>query len=156
MGLVLGTLALDLVAALAVAWAESQPVTWPGVIDVLEAFGSALLITGMWLAAGVLLGTLTRGPLATGLGLVWVLVVENLLRGVGGALDAVARVSDLLPGTAAGSLAGALGAAAAGEPDGTPGVLTVWDGGMATLLLGGYLLLFLVLAATLTVRRDVP
>ncbi|HEU4542437.1 MAG TPA: hypothetical protein VFR23_15020 [Jiangellaceae bacterium] len=38
------------------------------------------LIFGMWTAAGVLIGVLTRSPaLAVGLGLVWSLVVENLL-----------------------------------------------------------------------------
>ena len=37
----------------------------------------------MWARGRVLLGSLTRGPaLAVGLGLVWALVVENLLRGV--------------------------------------------------------------------------
>ncbi|GAA4978688.1 ABC transporter permease subunit [Actinopolymorpha pittospori] len=150
------TLALDLATALTVAALESQPVTWPGVPNLLEGFGSALLISAMWATAGVLLGTVARGPaLAAGLGLVWVLVVENLLRGVAGLLGSIATVTDVLPGTAAGSLAGALGALAEGEADGTPGVLTTLDGATATALLGGYLLAFLVLSAALTRRRDV-
>lgn len=37
------------------------------------------MIGGMWILGGALTGTLTRGPaLAVGLGLVWVLAVENL------------------------------------------------------------------------------
>ena len=75
----------------------------------------------MWALAGVLLGMLARGPaLAVGLGLVWALVVENLLRGVANALPAGRGVTDLLPGTAAGSLAGALGGADVAD-GGAPG-----------------------------------
>ena len=89
----------------------------------------------MWTAAGVLLGTLTRGPaLAVGLGLVWALVVENLLRGVATLLGPVKAVTDLLPGTAAGSLAGALGALPPSDPNGTPGVNTILAGTGATVL----------------------
>jgi hypothetical protein len=155
-GLVLATLAVDLLAAYGVAVAESQPVTWPGLADTARGVGAALLISGMWLAGGVLLGTLTRGPaLAVGLGLVWSLVVENLLRGVSGLLGPVENVTDLLPGTAAGSLAGAAGALAQSDPNGTPGVLTTLGGPAAAALLGGYVLVFVVVSLTLTARRDI-
>jgi len=44
--------------------------------------------------------TLTRGPaLAVGLGLVWSLVVETLLRGVAGLLGPLDIVTNLLPGS---------------------------------------------------------
>src|SRR5690606_16010653 len=120
--LVLATLVVDLAAAFAVAGAESQPMAWPGLVDTVRSLGAGVLIGAMWTAAGVLLGTLTRGPaLAVGLGLVWALVVENLLRGVANLLGAVAAVTDVLPGSAAGSLAGALGSVAEGDPGGTPG-----------------------------------
>ena len=100
------------------------------------------------------LGTLTRGPaLSVGLGLVWTLVVENLLRGAANLLDALTVVTDRLPGTAAGSLAGALGAAAEG-PDATPGVLTVLSGPVAVVLTAAYLVAFLVAAVVLVRRRD--
>lgn len=150
-GLVLATLLLDLLAALSVATAESQPLGWPGVADTARAAGAALLILSMWAAAGVLLGTLTRGPaLAVGLGLVWTLVVENLLRGVSRMLGPLETLTNLLPGTAAGSLAGALTA----DPLDTPGVLTAIDGPTAALLLVGYLVPFLATATLLTLRRD--
>ena len=74
------------------------------------SYGGGVLILGMWAAAGVLLGVLARGPaLAVGLGLVWSLVVENLLRGVANALPAIEAITNRMPGSSAGSLAGALG-----------------------------------------------
>ena len=62
----------------------------------------------MWALVGFLLGTLARGPaLSVGLGLVWALVVENLLRGVGALLGPVEAFTKILPGTG-GGLAGRL------------------------------------------------
>ena len=108
----------------------------------------------MWTAGGVLVGTLARSPaLAVGLGLVWALVVENLLRGVANVLGGLQVITDLLPGTAAGSLAGALGAPTLGD-DGTPGVLTTLAGGPAALLLGVYIVVFATAAGLLITRRD--
>ncbi len=150
------TLGFDLVASFAVASAEHQPANWPAVSALAQGYGSALLIGGMWTAAGVLLGTLARGPaLAVGLGLVWALVVENLLRGVATLLGPLKVVTDVLPGTAAGSLAGAIGALPPSDPNGTPGVNTVLGGTGATALLLGYLLVFAIGSLWLTARRDI-
>jgi len=155
-GLIVLTLGLDLAASFLVAAVEHQPAAWPTVTALAEGYGSALLIGCMWTAAGVLLGTLARGPaLAVGLGLVWSLVVENLLRGVAVLLGPLRVFSDLLPGTAAGSLAGAIGAAPASDPNGTPGVNTILGGFGATALLIGYLLAFAIVSLGLTARRDI-
>ena len=52
-----------------------------------------LLVMEMWALTGYFLGTVARGPaLSVGLGLVWALVIENLLRGVGTLLEAGRRV----------------------------------------------------------------
>jgi ABC-type transport system involved in multi-copper enzyme maturation permease subunit len=155
-GLIVLTLGLDLAASFLVAAVEHQPAAWPTVTALAEGYGSALLIGCMWTAAGVLLGTLARGPaLAVGLGLVWSLVVENLLRGVAVLLGPLRVFSDVLPGTAAGSLAGAIGAAPASDPSGTPGVNTILGGLGATALLIGYLLAFAIVSLGLTARRDI-
>ncbi len=155
-GLVLVSFSLDLAAAFSVAAAESQPLNWPTLADSAQGLGAGLLICAMWMAAGVLLGTLTRGPaLAVGLGLVWSLVVENLLRGVANLLGPIEAVTNVLPGTAAGSIAGAIGAVVQSDPNGTPGVTTILGGTAATLLLGGYLLAFLAASLAITARRDV-
>lgn len=154
-GVVAATFALDLATSLIIATAESQTIAWPGVTEVAQALGGALLIFGMWTAAGVLIGTLTRSPaLAVGLGLVWSLVIENLLRGVSGLLDWLEYVTDVLPGTAAGSMAGALGATPESGGDGAPGVLTTLSGGQSATLLAGYLVVFVAIAAVTMRRRD--
>jgi hypothetical protein len=155
-GLVLTTFAVDLLVAYMAATAESQPVIWPALADPARGLGAALLIGGMWTAGGVLLGTLTRGPaLAVGLGLVWLLVLENLLRGFADLLGPVEAVANVLPGTAAGSLAGALGALTQADPNGTPGVTTAIGGTAAVALLGTYLFAFVVASLALMAGRDV-
>jgi hypothetical protein len=107
----------------------------------------------MWTTAGVLLGSLARSPaLAVGLGLVWALVVENLLRGVSGLLGGLAVLTDHLPGTAAGSLVGALGPS--GQAGGAPGVLTILPGSTALAALAVYLVMFAAATLLLVRRRD--
>jgi ABC-type transport system involved in multi-copper enzyme maturation permease subunit len=153
--LVLATFVLDLTASFVVATAVDGSTSLPGPVAVLTGLGSALAIGGMWTCAGVLLGTLARGPaLAVGLGLVWSLVVENLLRGVASLLGPLKAFTDVLPGTAAGSLAGALGAAPQSDPAGTPGVLTTLGGTTAIALLLAYIAAFVVASLVLTSRRD--
>jgi hypothetical protein len=149
------TLIVDLASATIVMTVDSQPLAWPGLGALLEGSGGALLIAGMWTAAGALIGIVARSPaLAVGLGLVWALVVENLLRGVSGVLGPFGAVTDLLPGTAAGSLAGAIGAAEVSETGGAPGVLTILSGAEAALLLLAYLVGFVALAGFLLSHRD--
>ena len=149
------TLLTDLAASSVVMAAEGQALTWPGLGELAEGLSGALLIGGTWAAGGALLGILARSPgLSVGLGLVWVLIVENLLRGVASLLGAVEAVTDVLPGTAAGSLAGALGAAGAAEAGGAPGVLTVLSGAEAIGLLAVYLVAFVTSASLVLTRRE--
>jgi ABC-type transport system involved in multi-copper enzyme maturation permease subunit len=152
-GLVLATFALDLGVAGVLAAVEDQPVDLPSIGALAQGAGAGILVLGMWCAAGVLIGVLTRSPaLAVGLGLVWALVVENLLRGVADLVGGLAVVTDHLPGTAAGSLVGALDGAG-GER--APGVQTVLSGGTATAVLLGWLVLFAAGGLVLMRRRDV-
>jgi ABC-2 type transport system permease protein len=153
-GTVLATIGLDLAMSSVVAAVEGGSGALPDLVDLARSYGGGLLIMGMWTAAGVLVGVLTRSPaLAVGLGLVWSLVVENLLRGVAAALPGIEAVTDRLPGSAAGSLAGALGATTA-EQDGAPGVLDVLSASAATGLATGYLVVCIVVALLLVRRRD--
>jgi ABC-2 type transport system permease protein len=156
-GLVLLTLTLDVLASIAVQSAESQALVWPAFGSLAEGVGAALLIMLTFTLGGAALGVVARSPaLSVGLGLVWALVVENLLRGVAQLLGPLETITDVLPGTAAGSLAGALGAAGPGGAAGTgaPGVLTTLTGTSATGLLVVYAVVFLAVMAVAVQRRD--
>lgn len=154
-GTVLATVAVDLGVSAVLATVEQQPLDLPSLGALAEAAAAGTLIFAMWTLAGVFLGTLARGPaLAVGLGVVWVLAVENLLRGVAGLVSWLDPITDVLPGTAAGSLAGTIGAGPEGGGEGTPGVLAVLDAPSASLLLGAYAVVFAGVAAMLVRRRD--
>ncbi len=142
------TFVVDLGAAIAVASVEGWDWSLPG-SAALEALGASLLIAAMWTGFGVFLGVVTRGPaLAVGLGLMWAIVVENLLRGVGALLGPVEDLAKVLPGGSAGNMAGAVGG------NGAPGVLTDLSGTTAALFLVGYVVFFVGTATLLKVRRD--
>lgn len=154
--LVLATLltsfAVDLGLSLIVAVTESQQIVWPSAGSVAQAFGVGFLVLQMWAMIGYALGTLARGPtLAVGLGLVWNLVVENLLRGVGQLLPWVESLTTFLPGTAAGSLVGSI----LGEDStDTPGVLVTVTCTQAAITVAVYLLLSIAISILLVRRRD--
>jgi ABC-2 type transport system permease protein len=155
-GVVAVTFAVDLGIASALAAIEGQDIVWPGLGDTIGALAGGALILGMWVVAGVALGTLARSPaLAIGLGAVWVLMVDNLLRGAGTLLDWLEPVTDVTPGTVAGSLAAALGGTPVSDEGGTPGVVTNLSGGSAVALALAYLAVFAVLTGALVRRRDV-
>jgi hypothetical protein len=153
-GLVVTTLATDAGMALGVAGLESQPVTWPAAGLMLRSIGGALLVMVMWALAGYFLGVVARGPaVSVGLGLVWALVIEQLLRGVGNALEAVAVFTHFLPGTAAGSLIGSI--VGVGGPDSTPGIIDTLSGTRALVTLAAWTVLLPLATLWLVRRRDV-
>lgn len=68
-----------------IARLEEASVTWPSLSTFVEGFGAASLIFAVWGMLGFALATLFRGTaLAIGLGLAWVLAVENLIAGLAG------------------------------------------------------------------------
>ncbi|MEV0298108.1 ABC transporter permease [Nocardia sp. NPDC050710] len=143
---------VDVAVASLVAATQSQPLALPGISRSLIGIGTGTAILGMWTLAGALVGAIARGPaLAVGLGLVWVLVVENLLRGVAGIWGPIAAITDHLPGTAAGSLAGAMRTV---DGPATPGVLDILSRGESLMVLGGYIAIFAVGTLWLIRQRD--
>ncbi|MQA12909.1 MAG: ABC transporter permease subunit [Pseudonocardiaceae bacterium] len=157
LALVLLSFGLAAATSAIIATSEAMPLDWPSAGELATGIAAGWLILGMWCAFGLLLGTLARGPaLAVGLGLVWALALENLIRGFAALLDPVATLQRVMPGTNAGSLVAALGAQAQGSgAGGTPGVVAVVDGTQATVVLLGYLIGFVLLAGVLLHRRDV-
>ena len=149
--IVAATLALFTAVSSGIALTEGETITWPAAGDLARAAGGGLLVLEMWALLGYAVGIIARGPaLAVGLGLVWALVVENLLRGVGSLLDAVEQLTHILPGTAAGSLVGSL----VGPGSGTPGVLDVIGGEQAVLTVAVYVVGLVVVVCTVMRRRD--
>jgi ABC-type transport system involved in multi-copper enzyme maturation permease subunit len=154
-GLVLATLVTDYAMSLMIAVAESESTALPALGDVAQAAGVAFLVLEMWAMAGYLLGTVARGPaLSVGLGLVWALVVENLLRGVGSSLSWVDSFTHVLPGTASGSLVGQM-IGNVGGPDDTPGLLDVLSFDRALWTTVAYAVLLPLVTWWLVRRRDV-
>lgn len=151
------TFALSAGASSLVALVEGAPLEWPGIGEIAQGMGAGWLILTMWCLLGVLLGMLTRGTaMAIGLGLVWSLVVEVLIRGVAALLPALDAVQKALPGVNAGSLLAALGATGQGDPaGGTPGVAAIVGGTQAVVVLAGFVVVFLGVTAVLQTRRDV-
>lgn len=151
-GLVVAAFVLDTAVAAVIATSESQSVQLASLSQSLLGIGSGIAILVMWTLAGALIGAFARGPaLAVGLGLVWVLVVENLLRGVASILGPMKVITDYLPGTAAGSLAGAM-RTVEGAP--TPGVLDILTRAQSTIALACYVVLFVGATVYLIRRRD--
>jgi ABC-2 type transport system permease protein len=153
-GIVVATLVADAGMSLGVAALESQPVSWPAAGDLLQSFGGSLLVMEMWALAGYFLGTVARGPaVSVGLGLVWALVIEGLLRGVGASLNAVDLFTHFLPGTAAGSLIGNI--VGVGGPDPTPGLLDTLSPTRSLVTMAVWIVVLPVASLWLVRRRDV-
>jgi hypothetical protein len=154
--IVLITFGVDAIASVVIASATEAPIAWPSAGQLAKGVAAGWLIVTMWCLGGGLLGIGLRGTaLGAGLGLVWALAVENLLRVFGTLVGAIDSVQKFLPGTNAGALAAALGAVPQNQPGGTPGVTAAVGGTQAAIVVASYLLAFVVAAAVLVQRRDV-
>jgi ABC-2 type transport system permease protein len=157
LAIVLAVFALNAGVAGLIATLESRPLDYPSLAALAEGVGSGWLIMGMWCGLGALLGFAFRGvALPIGLGVVWVLGVENLVSAVADSLlTGLQPLRDLLPGVNAGSLVWSLapGGGTSGEPP--PGVIDAVAAGRATLALALYVAAFAAVGAALVRRRDV-
>jgi hypothetical protein len=139
-------------ASLLIATSANAALDLPSAGDLARAMGAGWVILCMWCLFGVSLAILTRGTaLSIGLGLVWVMAVENLIRATAPLVDAIGRVEKALPGVNAGSVVAALGGRA-GE---NTGVAAVVSGAQAIWIVVLYLLLFGGLGALVLRWRDV-
>ncbi|OLT20313.1 hypothetical protein BJF79_16410 [Actinomadura sp. CNU-125] len=154
LGIIACSFVLNAVAGVVVVGAADRAIVWPGIVDLLAALGGGLLIGAVWCAFGVFVATLLRGTaLPIGLGLVWCLAVENLLR-AGVEIPVLGTLQQYTPGSAGGSLVAALGAVPQ-NAGGTPGITEGLGGATATAVLFGYLALLVGGTLSLTRRRDV-
>ncbi|HJT99890.1 MAG TPA: ABC transporter permease subunit, partial [Actinomycetes bacterium] len=142
LGIVLATFALNATVSGVIATVESRALDYPSAAELAKGIGSGWLILGMWAGLGALLGFAFRGvALPIGLGVVWVLGVENLVSAVAGSLLTSLRpLRDLLPGVNAGSLVWSLAPGGGSSGEAPPGVTDAVTGGRATLGLALYVL----------------
>jgi hypothetical protein len=152
LAIVLSIFAFGALTSTAIALSQSEAIDWPSVSELARGIASGWLILMTWCLLGVMLAFVFRGmALPIGLGVVWILGVENLIVNVAAALlDFADELQKFLPGVNAGSLVSALG----GRDD-TPGVNAVVDGTQATLVLASYAIVFAVVAGLALQRRDV-
>jgi ABC-2 type transport system permease protein len=111
----------------------------------------------MWAGLGGALGVVLRGvALPIGLGVVWVLGVENLIAGVASSvLTALRPLRDVMPGINAGSLASAV---MPNRPPGVeppPGINSDVADGRALVTVACYVVVCLAVALWTYRRRDV-
>ena len=152
LAIVLSIFAIGALTSYAIALSQSESVDWPSLAELARGAASGWLILMMWCLLGAMLAFVFRGmALPIGLGVVWILGVENLIVNVAAALlDFAETLQKGLPGVNAGSLVSALG----GGSD-TPGANTVVDGTQATLVLIAYFVVFALIAGFALQRRDV-
>lgn len=154
--LVLVVFAMNSLWSWVIADTVGKPADWPSVLDLTRGIAAGWLILGVWSLVGALLGTLFRSTsLAIGLGLVWALAVENLVRGFAGLLEFLDTFQRALPGDNAGSLVASLGAATLDQSGGTPGVTAVVDGQQAVMVLIAYAVALPLIAGLALHRQDV-
>lgn len=155
--LLLFTLAIFAAGALAsliMAKVEGGPIDWPAAGEFLRALGIGWFILVAWGALGAALAGLFRGTaLAVGLGLVYVLVIEGLLRGFAAQSAIISDIVKALPGPNAGSLASTLIPSSLSID--TPGLISIAGAMQSGLILGAYLLGFAAICALVLVKRDV-
>lgn len=126
---------------------------WPSLWEIVRGVGAGWLILAVFGAMGLALAAVFRGVgLAIGLGLVYVLVLEGIFNTIAAQSDAADSVSRALPlrnsldlGRAFGDLPQAQGVAQTGAI----------GPAQASLVLGAYLVGFLVIAVALFKLRDV-
>lgn len=150
--LVLTLFVTSAAASAVVAAAEGKPMDWPSVADIASGIGAGWLVAMMWASLGIVLAVALRSvSLPIGLGLVWLLAVQNLLAAIAAPLlDWIAEMQKGLPGPNAGSLVAAMGA-----NQQTPGVEQLVGAGQATMVIAAYLVAFCAIGGWLLHRRDI-
>ena len=149
--LVVTLLALCALASVVIAGVEGARAAWPPALEVLADLGAGWLIGFMWATVGVALAIGMRAvALPVGIGLVWMLAIQNLITGLAAPLLGwVDAAQEFLPGPAAGSLAATLGAGS-----NTPGIAELSGQLESVLVLIAYLVVSATGAMALLARRD--
>jgi ABC-type transport system involved in multi-copper enzyme maturation permease subunit len=155
---VLTVFVVGVVGSATVANIEHAAVAWPASSLLLELFLLGWLILAVWTLFGVLLAVLSRGTaLAIGVGLIWALVVEGLLSAFASELTFLQPIVKVLLRASAASALRPLSSSAVTVVSRGPGAFAgPYIGGQAALLvLGVYIVAFLLVSGAVLSRRDV-
>jgi ABC-2 type transport system permease protein len=149
---------LGALASFAIAAREGADVAWPSASLLVRGLAAGWLILAVWAALGVLLAVLSRGTaLATGIGILYALVIEGLLSALASEVGVLDRLVEFFLRASAYSLVSVLGVAVDDVSDAGPGSFSgpFVAGGQALVALLAYLAAFVVVAGWVLRRRDV-
>jgi ABC-2 type transport system permease protein len=155
---VLVVFGLGALASVGIALREGADIVWPDAGLLLRGMLAGWLLLAVWAALGVLLAVVSRGTaLATGVGILYALVVEGLLSALASQVGVLDRLVQFFLRANAYSLALTVGVSGEEISDAGPGSFSgpFVDGGQALLVLGTYGVVFLAVAGWLLRRRDV-
>ena len=142
-------------SSFAIARIEDQAVVWPSVADLAAGLGSGWLVMAMWASLGAVFAVLLRSvALPIGLGVVWILGIENLVSAVARtSLTALQPLRDVLPGVTSGSLISSVLPAQVGPLP--PGVQSAVSGGRGLATVAAYAVAAVLAVLVVGRRRDV-
>jgi ABC-2 type transport system permease protein len=150
--------ALGGLASYVIAVREGAEVVWPSAWVLLRGLAAGWLILAVWAAFGVVLAVLSRGTaLATGIGILYALVIEGLLSALASQVSLLDRLVEFFLRANAYSLVTGLGVPTDDVANNGPGSFSgpFVDAVQALLVLGSYAAAFLVIAGWIFRRRDV-
>ena len=152
---VLAQLTFGAVTSTAIALGETKPLNFPALGDLVSGIGAGWLVLVVWASLGAVMGVILRGvALPIGLGVVWVLGIENLVSGMASSvLTALNPIRDVLPGVNAGSLVTSVMPARVLDPP--PGVNDSVTEGRSLITLVCYVVGCWALTILVARRRDV-
>ena len=136
-----------------IARLQDTPVNWPSYGEFAGVLGAGTLILVLWAAMGVFLAALLRSTaLSIAIGLVYALILEGIIFSLPIDSEAFRNSRKFFPGQNSNFLADHF---TKNLPQGFGASKPPVDPGQAALVLGIYVVIFLVLAALLLRRRDV-
>lgn len=141
-------------ASYTIAVLEEESASWPGILEILEGLGAGWLILTTFAAMGLFFATLFRGTaLAIALGLVYLLVLENLFLSLAQQSETVESIGRALPYKNSADLIEIFGEVPAFLGGGAFGEAVEPARAIITLVI--YTLVFVALAVLLIRSRDV-
>jgi ABC-2 type transport system permease protein len=148
----LGLFVAAAVTSLILVSIDGSPAFWPSASDLLRGFAAGWGIIGVYTAFGMVLGVVLRSPAAAiGGGITYVFVVEGLLTELLANTGIVKEILKFLPGVAATGVTRVFSYTFSGLVQ-APSLV---DGTRGSIMLLGYLAVFVLIGLTVFQRRDV-